>query len=385
MLGNLINIFNGSFPLTISIYIVLMLAVVGVTTLLSKLCLVLKEKAHLSDGVVAGIIIGVITSLPELVTCLTAVIENKNGQMGIGDIVGSNSFDLFVLACCLFACIWIFIDKKVNKINISSLICTGIGTLFVFFAALFGENTEMGIFKGTTSPLVWHGFNFFSIPIFLSYCLAVYFMIKSSNQKPANKNEGLTELKQAKKSIFHKLDLWILILLIVLVALILITVSVLLTCSSTSLIKKWWGMDQGFGGALLLGVVTSLPEIVACVNLCIHKEYNMTIDTMVGSTAFNLSILSISNIALACVYNGKHTTTDKQIMYEFNVDSISQMVTGFLTIAFCVTYLLLNTEKMKKKFNRKQQLTINSITLTLTIIPFIVFLVLGFIFNKQLH
>ncbi|MCQ2748250.1 MAG: hypothetical protein MJ223_03340 [Mycoplasmoidaceae bacterium] len=61
------------------------------------------------------------------------------------------------------------------------------------------------------------------------------------------------------------------------------------------------GGKESFGGALFLGVATSLPEVVCCINLCIHKEYTMVIDTIVGSTIFNLFVLVIANIALACI------------------------------------------------------------------------------------
>ncbi|MCQ3915594.1 MAG: hypothetical protein MJ195_02500 [Mycoplasmoidaceae bacterium] len=101
----IVSYFNGNFALTISLYCFLLIGVVCVTTLLSKLCVILKEKAHLSDGVVAGLLLGVITSLPELVTCIASVVSSRSGEMGFGDIIGSNIFDLFVLAVCLLVCV----------------------------------------------------------------------------------------------------------------------------------------------------------------------------------------------------------------------------------------------------------------------------------------
>ncbi|MCQ2748249.1 MAG: hypothetical protein MJ223_03335 [Mycoplasmoidaceae bacterium] len=82
-----------------------MVTIVVVTTILSKLCVILKIKANLSSGVIAGLLLGVITSLPELVTCLVSAIATKSGELGFGDIIGSNNFDIFVLAVCLFACV----------------------------------------------------------------------------------------------------------------------------------------------------------------------------------------------------------------------------------------------------------------------------------------
>lgn len=364
----IVEYFNGNFPLTISLYCILMVGIVVITTLLSKLCVVLKTKAHLSDGVVAGLLLGLITSLPELVTCITSVISTKSGAMGFGDIVGSNIFDIFVLAVCLLSCVWIFIDSKSNKINTTSLICTAAGTLFALLAMIADKYIP---------ALVWHGFNFFSILVLASYGTSIYFMTRNAKVPTANKNEGMTEINQAKKSKLNKLKLGWVIALIAIVAIVLIATAVFLTYSSESLIYSHWSdvIGDSFGGALLLGVVTSLPEIVCCVNLCINKEYNMVIDTIVGSTTFNLSILTIANIALACLSNQSGP------MYGLTTANLTQVIVCLVMCATMIVYLVLNSKTYKSKFNKKQILGINISCLTITCLAYIVFLILGFIYK----
>ncbi len=365
----IIQVFNDNFALTISLYCILLVGVVGITTLLSRLCVILKEKAHLSDGVVAGILLGVITSLPELVTCIASIVVHKSGSIGFGDIIGSNFFDLFVLAICLLSCVWIFIKHKANKVNLTTLICTGVGTIFVLLAMVATEYIP---------ALVWHGFNFFSILIFASYVVSIFFLIKS-NSKPEKGNEGLTEIKQARKSKLFQLKLPAIIILIIFVSLALIACAVFLTFTSESLIFYHWSDVFGteekatFGGALLLGVITSLPEIVCCINLCVHREYNMVIDTIVGSTSFNLAILTFANIAFAIIYEPGAE------MYSWNTQSIIQVSLCLVVILLFVGYLLANIKTNKLKLNSKQSLAINISILSLVVIAYIVFLVLGFV------
>ena len=365
----IVNYFNGNFALTISLYCFLLIGVVCVTTLLSKLCVILKEKAHLSDGVVAGLLLGVITSLPELVTCIASVVSSRSGEMGFGDIVGSNIFDLFVLAVCLLVCVWMFIKKKANQINAMTLICTGVGTIFVLLATVATQFIP---------SLVWHGFNFFSIPILASYGMSIYFMTRNARVK-TNSNEGTTEIRQAKQSKLFKLSLAWIITLISVVSIVLITIAVFLTFTSESLILHHWSGVFGsegketFGGALLLGVITSLPEIVCCVNLCVHKEYNMVIDTMVGSTSFNLAILTIANLAFVGVYKPENQ------MYPWNQHTLTQIIVCLVTIVLLCLYLFANSKKIKDKLNDKQSLAINSSLLSLVVITFIIFLILGFV------
>lgn len=367
----IINYFNGNFPITISFYCILLIGVVVITTLLSKLCVILKVKTHLSDGVVAGLLLGVITSLPELVTCIASVLVHKTGTLGFGDIIGSNIFDIFILAICLIACIWIFRKKKANQVNTTTVIFTGIGTIFVLLA-MVAENW--------IPSLIWHGFNFFSILILLSYAGSIFFMVRGAKVKPKNKNEGLTEIKQAKQSKLFKLNLGWVISLIAIAAFVLIACAVFLTFTSESLIFNHWSSVFGteekasFGGALLLGVVTSLPEIVCCINLCINKEYNMVIDSIVGSTSFNLSILTIANIAYACI-------ASEPGMYSWTSYNLTQVIVGIVMCAVMVLYLIANSSKFKTKLSEQKTISINALLLSIVISAYIVFLILGFIWK----
>jgi len=380
MLGNsIVDFFNNNYAACLSVYIVLMLGVVGVTTLLERISLNFKVKAKLSDGVVAGILLGMITSLPEMVTCITSVVENKSGDIGVGDIIGSNFFDLFVMAMCLIVCIIVFIKQSADQINTRTLVCTAAGTVWVLLGMLFSEGVDAPIYKTVgSSPLIWHGFNFFSILIFLTYALSIVFIVLDA-KKRKNDDESKFDNQAAHKSVFFKLNVPTLIVLIIVVAAVLVTISVFLTYSSTSLIKYHWKsvFGESFGGAVLLGIVTSLPEIVCCVNLCIHKEYNMVINTMVGSCIFNLAVLSIANIALACVYTGQI----EQQMFTWTTANLAQIITCFNIILFSILYLVFNGPKFKAKMSRKGNITLNAILLSLIIICFIVFIVLGFVYS----
>lgn len=364
----IINFFNGNFPLTISFYCILLVSVVGITTLLSRLCVILKEKAQLSDGVVAGVMLGAITSLPELVTCIASVFVHKTGSMGFGDIVGSNIFDIFVLAVCLLVCVWMFIKKQANQINTLTLVFTGVGTLFLLLA--------MAIEKFFPA-IIFHGFNFVSIFVLMSYVTSLFFMTR--NAKVKDVNEGVTEINQAKRSRLFRLSLRSVIILLTVVSLVLIACAAFLTFASESLIFNHWSATFGteekasFGGALLLGVVTSLPEIVCCINLCVHREYNMVIDTIVGSTTFNLSILTIANIVYACVGDLN------QPMFGWNEYNIIQVIVSGVTIVLMILYLIFNNETFKDRLSDKQSLAINITILVLVILAYSAFLVLGFI------
>jgi cation:H+ antiporter len=59
--------------------------------------MVIAERTGLSDGVVGGIFIAVVTSLPELVIAITAI-RLGSLTLAVGDIVGGNAFDTLFVA-----------------------------------------------------------------------------------------------------------------------------------------------------------------------------------------------------------------------------------------------------------------------------------------------
>ena len=58
---------------------------------------ILSKKTKLGTAFIGGLLIASITSLPEFVTSISAVIID-NIELSFGDIVGSNMFNIFVLS-----------------------------------------------------------------------------------------------------------------------------------------------------------------------------------------------------------------------------------------------------------------------------------------------
>ena len=59
--------------------------------------MVISSQTGLSDGIVGGMFIAVITSLPELVIAITAI-RLGSLTLAVGDIVGGNAFDTLFIA-----------------------------------------------------------------------------------------------------------------------------------------------------------------------------------------------------------------------------------------------------------------------------------------------
>ena len=104
--------------------------IVGVlATLVTKLAVAVKDKAKLPDGVVGGILIGAITSIPEFITAIGVTIDGVlypteyDPSSVFGDVIGSNMFCLLILAVTLIVTVRLFRHREADQINTITIIC----------------------------------------------------------------------------------------------------------------------------------------------------------------------------------------------------------------------------------------------------------------------
>ena len=76
----------------------------------------------------------------------------------------------------------------------------------------------------------------------------------------------------------------------------LIVLSILLTTEADKITRIYPKVSSSSVGAILLGITTSLPEVVSTYALIKYKNYNMAISNMLGSNIFNFLVLALSDI-----------------------------------------------------------------------------------------
>lgn len=378
---------------SIGVFFAFAIIVGAFATIVTKLAVAVKDKAKLPDGVVGGILIGAITSIPEFITALGYIIncatQKGYGDPGavFGDVVGSNMFCMLIIGVACVATVWIFRQREADQINTITIICLIVGSVMCLLAVIFDNNGLIygkgGSEGGMMSPFVWHGFNFFSIFIFASYVIAVIFMLAGSKIKPAAVvGLGLAtttklpeEQMKKKQPIFMKFKMPTLIVLLVFGIGLLTFSSLILASSCSGCIQHWFPGDSTFGRTMLLGIATSLPELIAVITLAINGRYNMMINSMVGSCAFNMTILFVCNIAYSALwYEGLGA------MFPKPADSNSVMVQVVMFILMCVffaLYLILNSKSIKANLRRNQILGVNITLLSLVILTYLGYIILG--------
>lgn len=216
----------------------------------------LSKQTKISTAFVGGLLIAAITSLPEFVTSISAVILD-NPSLSFGDILGSNMFNIFALAIynLLFLKRFIFSNSK---------------STFLYECVIL---------------LIEYIFILLNLRILTTIVLFIlYFLYAFKVSKSENKEEKIDKKEK------HPLIKFIF------VGIILIILSILLTLQADKLTHIYPHISSSTIGAILLGITTSLPEVVSTFALIKYDNYDMAIANILGSNIFNFLVLSISDL-----------------------------------------------------------------------------------------
>lgn len=221
----------------------------------------ITKQTKVGAAFVGGLLIASITSLPEFVTSVSAVVID-NAALSFGDIVGSNMFNVFILAVYNIY----FFKKDVFKNTSRKYIfeCLILITDYIF------------IVLGTNNIFI----NFVT---FFLFCAYLIYMISVLKNKDEESNE---EPDQKVNYVFIKF---------ILTAVIMVFLSIMLTKEADKIAHMYPSFSSSSIGAMLLGITTSLPEVVTTFSLLKLGNFNMAASNMLGSNIFNFLVLSVSD------------------------------------------------------------------------------------------
>ncbi|MEF9920073.1 MAG: sodium:calcium antiporter [Erysipelotrichaceae bacterium] len=252
-------------------YLILAILVVVFSVRLSTYVDALDKKTSLSGAFLGGVLLAAVTSLPELFTSLTAVLVLDEPQLVQGDVLGSNVFNL-----CIIAGLMLFTFNGYKKSKVSS---SHKSTLY--YGIVMYVLVAIAIIKPIDIPLGPIHVNLMTILIIVVYAINVKMM--KNDDSAANEEEcnlDLTVPQIAMRFLFFSL--------------LLVGVSILLT-QVTSKIAADLGLGATVAGAVFLGVATSLPELSASISLVKMGNFNASFGNVVGSNLFNFTILCFAD------------------------------------------------------------------------------------------
>ncbi|MBR3266692.1 MAG: hypothetical protein IKI55_00980, partial [Bacilli bacterium] len=129
-----------------------------------------------------------------------------------------------------------------------------------------------------------------------------------------------------------KITLKTAVILFVVFAVVLVAASIFLTYLTDGISVKY-NLGASFGGALFLGVATSLPELTSTINLARKRNFQAAYSDLIGSCIFNFLILTFSDVlSFGCRSN----------VYFFDQSAFMMVVFGAVEfIALLIALILL--------------------------------------------
>lgn len=249
-------------------YVILIAALAGIVfgaDFLVAGAVSVAKRFRVSDFVIGAAIVGVGTSMPEFVVSFIGAL-NGNADVAIGNVVGSNIFN--VLGILGFTALFfpVAIDKK--NMNFEIPLCIGVSILLTILAFNFfnGSTASIGRMDG--------------ILLFCIFAAYMWYSFIGDRKKQETTSAGSNETS----------PLWIAVLKVV-GGLILLITSCDLFVDNAVYIAKSFGVNDAFISLTLIACGTSLPELAASIAAAVKKNTDMALGNIIGSNIFNITLI----------------------------------------------------------------------------------------------
>lgn len=226
----------------------------------------IAKKFGVSDFVIGLTIVGMGTSAPEMVVSFIGALQG-NGDIAIGNVVGSNIFNVFMI----LGATALILPMDITPMNRKKDIPLNIAITLIFIAlgmsrTLFGIGDDvLGRMDGAIL-----------LVLFAAY-IYTCFRFDTANQTESNENEKVIKPTLAA-------------VLIVAGLAGLVFGGRMFVNSATSIAKMLNVSDKLIAITILAGG-TSMPELVTCIVAAFKKKGQLALGNILGSNVFNILLI----------------------------------------------------------------------------------------------
>ena len=243
----------------------------------------IARRFRVSDFVIGAAIVGIGTSMPELVVSFFGAIKG-NADVAIGNVVGSNIFNVLGILGVTALFFPIAIDRQNMTFEIP--LCIAVSVLVTLLAFNFFDGTPavLGRLDGWVLILLFAGFMWYS-----------FARDKKEKGERAPHDAGVIGDPAEAIRQEEKTPLWWAIAKVI-GGLAVLIVSCDLFVENAVAVARSFGVNDAFISLTLIACGTSLPELAASVVAAFKKNTQLALGNIVGSNIFNiLLILGVSS------------------------------------------------------------------------------------------
>jgi cation:H+ antiporter len=319
-------------------YAICALLVILLSIKLSDYVDLLDKKTNLSGAFLGGVMLAAVTSLPELFTSISAVVFLNEPELVIGNILGSDLFNVTALST-----VSLLGFKTVSHTQVARSHSTTVIFTLIIYALL--ACVALDLFH-----IYFFGVNIASFLIVVLYALGV---------RSLSSDEGVAENEDTASDLTARQ----LLLRFALLSCLLVTVSICLTFITDRLNARYQ-LGASFAGAVFLGIATSLPELVSTIQLVRLNNFNAACGNILGSNLFNFIILAIADLLYTA-----------GTIYIFDYQSYVLLACGTLASVAMMCFVVYNRSNVLSR-SKQRSTALNLLFLAVGFACYVAFLLL---------
>ncbi len=256
-------------------------------------------RAGLSRLIVGLTIVAFGTSAPELVVSVKAALSQQ-GDITVGNVVGSNSFNIgVILGLTALLCP---IPVQLQVIKTDAPIALGVALLL----PLFLLNKTLGRVEGLVL--------FVGIVSYTWMC--IYF-----GRKAASKGQDDVSIPSVSRN-------WLIDVAFIITGLGVLILGSRLLVDHSIILARTLGVSEAVIGLTIVAAGTSMPELATSIVAALRKQPDLAIGNIIGSNIFNiLAILGIASL-IEPLHAPGISILDYSVMIIFTVLLIPMLYTG---------------------------------------------------------
>ena len=231
------------------------------------------RRTGIGQGWIGLLFLATLTSIPEMTTTVTgALIDAPN--IALGNAFGSNLFNVVIIA--VLDVLLLGRGPFLLKVRTYHVLSGSVAIVLTLLAAL-------GIVIG--SPLTWLGISPFSWLILLGY-IGGMFLLFHAEKKHVELEEESSEPMLLQKAILGFS-----------ISAVVVIISGIFLIRASNEIALATGLSASFMGAILVAIVTSLPELATSIGALRIGAYDMIVGNLFGSNMFNILTIFFADAA----------------------------------------------------------------------------------------
>ena len=263
-------------------YLILILSLAGIVfgaDFLVAGAVSIARKYHVSDFVIGAAIVGVGTSMPELVVSFLGAV-NGNADVAIGNVVGSNIFNVLGILGLTAIFFPVAIERKNLKFEIP--LCIGVSGILTLLALNFFSGAPASISRLD------------GILLLSLFALFMWYSFSRDRKQAEPPTEEIAEQGPLLMAIAKVVG-----------GLTLLIISCDTFVDNAVAIAKSFGVNDAFISLTLIACGTSLPELAASIAAAVKRNTDMALGNIIGSNIFNITlILGLSSQVMPLTSSG---------------------------------------------------------------------------------